>query len=573
MKKQTSLITLSLMLATPALAGGAGAPVPPRAAGPANCQSIAQIVMNDPQFSTLLTAVQGAGLADTLKSGQYTVFAPTNAAFAKLPSDQLAAVLNDQDMLRGVLLYHVVPGKVSSKQLTGLKSVKTAQGTNLSVSLMGNRVVGGAHVIRADIPASNGVIHVIDTVLMPPMAAPAPGPVAATPAPAPAAPAPTAPAAIDISKIPATPISGATSSTTGTATQTTTSTTETTATATDSTDSTATDSTATDGTATAVAENTLYDVIVSDDRFSTLRDLLSDAGLTESLASDEYTIFAPTNEAFDALPEGTLATLEANPDLLKQVLSYHIVPGRVTAEQLASGTPLNALAGGALPLSMNGSTQMVGNAGVTETINTASNGTIYVINQVLLPPGLTLPAPESTAETATTETTVTTTTETSGTAAATTPAPVTTPAPTPGAANNASLASLIASDPRFSTLAGLVQQAGLAETLGSGEYTIFAPTNEAFAKLAPADLSALSADPARLKQVLLYHVVPGRITGTALASSPQLTSAQGAALTLTRGGEPTRIMIGPAIIENGASLDAGNGVLYPIDTVLMPPTP
>ncbi|MBI0445289.1 fasciclin domain-containing protein [Deinococcus sp. DB0503] len=560
MKKQTSLITLSLMLATPALAGGAGAPVPPRAAGPANCQSIAQIVMNDPQFSTLLTAVQGAGLADTLKSGQYTVFAPTNAAFAKLPSDQLAAVLNDQDMLRGVLLYHVVPGKVSSKQLTGLKSVKTAQGTNLTVSLMGNRaMVGGAHVIRADIPACNGVIHVIDTVLMPPMAAPAPGPVAAAPAPAPAAPAPTAPAAIDISKIPATPISGATSSTTGTATQTTTSTTETTATA--------TDSTATDSTATAVAENTLYDVIVSDDRFSTLRDLLSDAGLTESLASDEYTIFAPTNEAFDALPEGTLATLEANPDLLKQVLSYHIVPGRVTAEQLASGTSLNALAGGALPLSMNGSTQMVGNAGVTETINTASNGTIYVINQVLLPPGLTLPAPESTAETATTETTVTTTTETSGTAAATTPAP------TPGAANNASLASLIASDPRFSTLAGLVQQAGLTETLGSGEYTIFAPTNEAFAKLAPADLSALSADPARLKQVLLYHVVPGRITGTALAGSPQLTSAQGAALTLTRGGEPTRIMIGTAIIENGASLDAGNGVLYPIDTVLMPPTP
>ena len=569
MKKQTSLITLSLMLATPALAGGAGAPVPPRAAGPANCQSIAQIVMNDPQFSTLLTAVQGAGLADTLKSGQYTVFAPTNAAFAKLPSDQLAAVLNDQDMLRGVLLYHVVPGKVSSKQLTGLKSVKTAQGTNLSVSLMGNRaMVGGAHVIRADIPACNGVIHVIDTVLMPPMAAPAPGPVAATPAPAPAAPAPTAPAAIDISKIPATPISGATSSTTSTATQTTTS--ETTGTATTSTTETtgtATDSTATDSTATAVAENTLYDVIVSDDRFSTLRDLLSDAGLTESLASDEYTIFAPTNEAFDALPEGTLATLEANPDLLKQVLSYHIVPGRVTAEQLASGTSLNALAGGALPLSMNGSTQMVGNAGVTETSNTASNGTIYVINQVLLPPGLTLPAPESTAETATTETTVTTTTETSGTAAATTPAP------TPGAANNASLASLIASDPRFSTLAGLVQQAGLTETLGSGEYTIFAPTNEAFAKLAPADLSALSADPARLKQVLLYHVVPGRITGTALAGSPQLTSAQGAALTLTRGGEPTRIMIGTAIIENGASLDAGNGVLYPIDTVLMPPTP
>ncbi|MEW6422488.1 MAG: fasciclin domain-containing protein, partial [Deinococcota bacterium] len=194
MKKQTSLITLSLMLATPALAGGAGAPVPPRAAAPANCQSIAQIVMNDPQFSTLLTATQGAGLVDTLKSGQYTVFAPTNAAFAKLPSDQLAAVLNDQDLLRSVLLYHVVPGKVSSKQLAGLKSLKTAQGTNLTVSMMGNMaMVGGAHVTRADIPACNGVIHVIDTVLMPTMAAAAPAPAAAAPAPAAPAPAPAAP--------------------------------------------------------------------------------------------------------------------------------------------------------------------------------------------------------------------------------------------------------------------------------------------------------------------------------------------------------------------------------------------
>ena len=85
MKKHTGLLTLSLMLATPALAGGAGAPMAPMPA--AACKSIAQIVMTDPNFSTLATAVEAAGLGQTLMGGQYTVFAPTNAAFAKLPSD------------------------------------------------------------------------------------------------------------------------------------------------------------------------------------------------------------------------------------------------------------------------------------------------------------------------------------------------------------------------------------------------------------------------------------------------------------------------------------------------------
>lgn len=628
MKKQTSLITLSLMLATPALAGGAGAPAP-RATTPATCRSIAQIVMTDPQFSTLRTAVEAAGLTQALMGGQYTVFAPTNAAFAKLPSDTLAQVLNDPDMLGSVLLYHVVPGKVTARQVMGVKNIKTSQGANLAVRMNGSRVmVGSANVTRADITACNGVIHVIDAVLVPPsmMATapmpmtPAPAPTATTPAPAAPAPAaPTAPMGTDISRIPALPLSGSTVSgstvgttmtgttttgttmttgtaatgttTTGTATTATTTTDTTTGTAT----GTATDTTtaATDTTAqatTTVQENTLYDVIVADERFSTFRDLLSDAGLTETLTDGDYTIFAPTNEAFDALPEGTLATLEANPELLRQVLSYHIVQGRVSAGQLASGTSLNAVAGGALPTSMNGSMQMIGTAGVTGTVTTASNGTIYVINQVLMPPGLTLPAATvetsaSTAATGTATTTTTTTaTVTTATPATTTPAtgtatgtttttpPVTGSTSTSGttSANNTTLATLIASDPRFTTLAQLIRQAGLADTLASGEYTIFAPTNEAFNKVAPADLAALIADPARLRQVLLYHVVQGRITGTALAGSPQLTSVQGGALTLTRSNNPERTMIGNAIITGGSSIDTGNGTLYVVDTVLMP---
>uniref|UniRef100_UPI0011AFCE3B fasciclin domain-containing protein n=1 Tax=Deinococcus planocerae TaxID=1737569 RepID=UPI0011AFCE3B len=172
MKKQTSLITLSLLLATPALAGGGGAPAARPATGGAACQPIAQLITNDPQFSTLLTAVQAAGLAETLSSGQYTVFAPTNAAFAKLPSDTLAAVLNDPEQLRAVLLYHVVPGKVTAQQVRGVRSVRTVQGGTLTVSVSGNAVrINNANVTRADINACNGVVHVIDAVLVPPAAA------------------------------------------------------------------------------------------------------------------------------------------------------------------------------------------------------------------------------------------------------------------------------------------------------------------------------------------------------------------------------------------------------------------
>jgi len=598
MKKQTSLITLSLLLATPAVAGGGGAPATRPAAA---CQTIAQIVSTDPQFSTLLTAVQAAGLTETLASGQYTVFAPTNAAFAKLPSDQLAMVLNDEEMLRAVLLYHVVPGKVSAQQVRSLRSAKTAQGANVTVAVSGTRVtINGANVTRADVAACNGVIHVIDTVLMPPMtaatpapapapaaAAPAPAPVVTTPAPAtPVATAPAAPAtAFDVRSIPSTPLSGA--ATTTTTTETTTTTTDT---ATTTTDTATTDAAATTTETVAVATNTVYDVIVADARFSTLLDLLSDAGLTETLTSGEYTIFAPTNEAFEALPAETLANLAANPEVLRQVLSYHVVQGRLTAAQLGAATTLNSVQGGALPLRMNGSMQMVGEASVSETVTTATNGTIFVINQVLLPPGLTIPAaeaveaaPADAAATTTTEATTSTTTTTPAAPAATTPATATTPAPatapastTASATNATNLATLIATDARFTTLADLLQRAGLTQTLTSGEYTIFAPTNEAFAKLAPADLTALGTDAARLRSVLLYHVVPGRITATALASSPELTSVETGRLTLTRATGPDRTTIGTTTVSGtiaaGEPVTAGNGLLYVIDTVLVPPT-
>ena len=120
------------------------------------------------QFKTLVKAVQEAGLVDTLKSdGPFTVFAPTDAAFAKLPAGTLEALLKDKEKLATVLTYHVVPGKVMAAQVKP-GQVETVQGQPLTVSASyGTVMVNNAKVVKTDIIASNGVIHVIDTVVLP----------------------------------------------------------------------------------------------------------------------------------------------------------------------------------------------------------------------------------------------------------------------------------------------------------------------------------------------------------------------------------------------------------------------
>ena len=118
-------------------------------------------------FNTLATALKAAGLIDTLKGpGPFTVFAPTDAAFAKLPPDQLQALLADKSKLTAVLTYHVVPGVVMSKDVKA-GMVKTVQGSTLNVTTMGGVKVNNANVTAVDIVADNGVIHVIDTVVLP----------------------------------------------------------------------------------------------------------------------------------------------------------------------------------------------------------------------------------------------------------------------------------------------------------------------------------------------------------------------------------------------------------------------
>ena len=137
------------------------------AAMTAQAKDIVDTAVAAGDFKTLVAAVQAAGLVDTLKgSGPFTVFAPTDAAFAKIPKADLDALLKDKTKLVAVLTYHVVPGKVMSKDVQA-GMVKTVQGSDLTVSTMNGVMVDQAKVTAVDIVADNGVIHVIDTVVLP----------------------------------------------------------------------------------------------------------------------------------------------------------------------------------------------------------------------------------------------------------------------------------------------------------------------------------------------------------------------------------------------------------------------
>ena len=133
----------------------------------AHAKDIVDTAVAAGNFKTLATALQAAGLVDTLKGkGPFTVFAPTDEAFAKVPKADLDALLKDKAKLTAVLTYHVVAGKVMAADVKAGK-VKTVQGSELTVSTAGGVKVDNAKVIKTDIVADNGVIHVIDTVVMP----------------------------------------------------------------------------------------------------------------------------------------------------------------------------------------------------------------------------------------------------------------------------------------------------------------------------------------------------------------------------------------------------------------------
>jgi uncharacterized surface protein with fasciclin (FAS1) repeats len=166
--KRISIITaLVLALAVGAATATAGRTT--TAGSAMGEKNLVQTAVAAGQFTTLTSLLQKAGLAGTLEGrGPFTVFAPTDAAFAKLPKATLASLAKNKAKLRAVLLYHVVKGKVTAAQAMKLHSAKSVEGKSLTIRVSdGKVIVGGATVIKADVMASNGLIHVINKVLIP----------------------------------------------------------------------------------------------------------------------------------------------------------------------------------------------------------------------------------------------------------------------------------------------------------------------------------------------------------------------------------------------------------------------
>ncbi len=139
-------------------------------AAPAMADDIVDVAVGAGTFNTLVAAVQAAGLVDTLKGeGPFTVFAPTDDAFAALPEGTVEGLLNDIPALTAILTYHVVPGQVMSGDLSEGLTATTVNGADITITLADGPKVNGANIVAADVEASNGVIHVIDAVILPPM--------------------------------------------------------------------------------------------------------------------------------------------------------------------------------------------------------------------------------------------------------------------------------------------------------------------------------------------------------------------------------------------------------------------
>lgn len=160
MKSFRNIALAAMVAVLPAAASAQAAPT----------KDIVETAVAAGSFKTLATALTAAGLIETLKSkGPFTVFAPTDDAFAKIPPAALASLLKDKAALTKVLTYHVVAGKVMAKDVVKLSKAKTVEGADVAIMVMDGKVmVNKAHVVKTDIETSNGVIHVIDSVIMPP---------------------------------------------------------------------------------------------------------------------------------------------------------------------------------------------------------------------------------------------------------------------------------------------------------------------------------------------------------------------------------------------------------------------
>ncbi len=256
-------------------------------------------------FDTLVTALTAAELVEALRGdGPFTVFAPTDDAFAALPDGVLETLLDNPDILTKVLLYHVVEGAVMAADAIALdgESVATLEGQMIDITADDGVFINDAEVVAADIECTNGVIHAIDSVLLP--------------------------------------------------------------------------------------EWDIVETAILNEDFDTLTTALGVAGLVDALKGDgPFTVFAPTDDAFAALPDGVLADLLADPDALGNILLYHVVPGSVSAADVIGldGQSVATLSGAEVLVSIEDGAVFVDGAQVIVTDIECTNGMIHVIDAVMVP--------------------------------------------------------------------------------------------------------------------------------------------------------------------------------------------
>ena len=396
-------------------------------------------------FNTLLAALDAAGLTETLRGdGPFTIFAPTDDAFAALPDGLVAMLLNDIPTLTEILLYHVVGADVRSGEVVGLDSARTLQGESVAIDVRGGNVyLNQAMVTGVDIDTSNGVIHVIDSVIVPP--------------------------SINVAKYMA---------------------------------------------------DDIVDIAIADGRFTTLVAAVQAAGLVDTLKSDgPFTVFAPTDDAFAKLPAGTVAALLRDIPTLTDILLYHVVAGEVRAADVVELSSATTVQGQPVVVSTDGGV-FINDAQVIITDIEASNGVIHVIDTVILPPA-------------------------------------------------GNIAEVLTADGRFNTLLTAVEAAGLVETLSSGgPFTLFAPTDRAFTRLPVGTVPALLGDIPALTDILLYHVVSGRVFSGDVVGLSAAPSVQGEEIGISISGG--NVLLNSDATVTQVNILSTNGVIHVIDRVILP---
>ena len=408
--------------------------------------TIFDIINGSEDHTTLAAAVQAAGLVQTLNAaGPFTVFAPTDAAFALLPEGTVESLIADTTgALANILTHHVIGGTTLSTDLYDGMMITTVAGTELMVSSDSNGVyIDGAMVTIANLTADNGVVHVINAVLLPEA---------------------------------------------------------------------------------EVESNTVVDIIFGSPNHLLLAGAVVASGLAETLSGDgPFTVFAPTDSAFALLPEGLVETLLEDPSgQLTTILMHHVYGGSALSTDLSDGMMVTTLAGTELEVEIDTNGVYIGGAMVVIADLTADNGVVHVIDAVLVP-----------------------------------------------VEDTTTVVDIIVGSPNHTTLAAAVGAAGLVETLsGDGPFTVFAPTDAAFALLPEGLVATLLEDPTgQLTTILTHHVYAGSANSIDLYDGMMVPTIAGGALEVAI--DFTGVYIDNAMVTV-ADIETSNGVVHVIDAVLIP---